>query len=195
MTPPQLRWLLCDYGNVLSLAQPDEDVAALAELAEVPRSEFAERYWADRAAYDRAELDARSYWERLVGAALSPSVLRDLVALDVKSWTNLNTASVQAAERAAGRGFALALLSNAPLEVARAVEALEDLAPFHPRWFSCDLGATKPHPSVYATVLEGLDAAAGSITFVDDRPDNVEAARRAGFRAVLFEDPAQIDEL
>jgi len=89
----------------------------------------------------------------------------------------------------------LALLSNAPVEVARAVERLEELAPFRPRLFSCDLGATKPHPSVYATVLEGLAAAPASVTFVDDRPDNVDAARRAGFHAVLFEDPAQIDGL
>jgi len=34
---------------------------------------------------------------------------------------------------------------------------------------------------VYATVLEGLAAAPASVTFVDDRPDNVDAARRAGF--------------
>jgi putative hydrolase of the HAD superfamily len=89
----------------------------------------------------------------------------------------------------------LALLSNAPVEVARAVERLPELAPFRPRWFSCDLRATKPDLAVYTRVLADLGADGASVTFFDDRPDNVAGARRAGLQAIVFEEAGQIDDL
>ncbi len=89
----------------------------------------------------------------------------------------------------------MAVLSNAPVEVARGVEQLPELALFHPRWFSCDLRATKPDPAVYARVLADLGAEGASVTFFDDRPDNVAGALQAGLHAVIFEDAAQIDDL
>jgi putative hydrolase of the HAD superfamily len=189
------HWLLCDYGNVLSLPQPTEDLERLAELTGVNGGVFAERYWSDREAYDRAELDAARYWSRLTGTTLDEGRLQALVAADIASWTHLNSATLAAAGRAEARGYRLAVLSNAPIEVARAVEQLDELAPFRPRWFSCDLQATKPDPAIYAQVLADLGGAAGSVTFLDDRPDNVVGARAVGLHAVVFEDPAQIDDL
>jgi putative hydrolase of the HAD superfamily len=190
-----IRWLLCDYGNVLSEPQPARDVAALAELAGLEVAEFTVRYWADRLAYDRADLEAAGYWARVVGAPVGSERLAQLVARDSASWCRLNEATMAATRRAADRGLRLALLSNAPIEVARAIEQLEELGPFSPRWFSCDLRAAKPDPVVYDQVLAGLGGPASSVTFIDDRPDNVAAAAAAGMRAVVFKDPSQIDDL
>ena len=189
------RWLLFDYGNVLSLPQPAADLDRLAELTGVSVGVFAERYWSDREAYDRAELHAARYWSRLTGVTLGDERLEALVAADVASWTHLNSATLAAAARAEARGYRLALLSNAPIEVARAIEQLDELAPFRPRWFSCDLRTTKPDPAIYVRVLADIGGAIGSVTFLDDRRDNVIGARAVGLHAVVFEDPAQIDDL
>lgn len=58
-------------------------------------------------------------------------------------------------------------------------------------WFrnavlSYEVGVMKPDPEIYriATQVAGVDA--GSIFFTDDRHENVEAAREAGWRAELF---------
>ena len=48
--------LLVDFGEVISVAQPADEVAALAALAELPVPEFSRRYWAHRPAYDEAAL-------------------------------------------------------------------------------------------------------------------------------------------
>jgi putative hydrolase of the HAD superfamily len=45
----------------------------------------------------------------------------------------------------------------------------------------------KPEPEAYRACLERLDAQAAETLFIDDRADNVEGARSAGLRAVLFE--------
>jgi putative hydrolase of the HAD superfamily len=196
------RWLVCDYGNVLSLPQPAADLERLAGLSGLDTGELTRRYWADREAYDRADLDAAHYWARVTPddrsgtrGPIDGERLRALIEADIASWTHLNPDTVAATARAARRGYRLALLSNAPIEIARAVEQLPELADFHPRWFSCDLRATKPDPAVYAGVLARLAETGDPVTFIDDRPANVAAAIRAGLHSVLFENPSQIDDL
>ena len=48
---------------------------------------------------------------------------------------------------------------------------------------SYQLGATKPHPSVYRAALAGLHCAPGAIHYFDDNPANVAAGLRAGMDA------------
>lgn len=191
----RLTWLLCDYGEVLSLPQPEADRAALQSTAGRPAEEFWKGYWRNRPAYDRADLPAVEYWSAVLGSRPSPEQLRRLVEIDVASWLHPNPETLAAASRAAGRGLRLALLSNAPTEVAASIDTQDWLHDFSPRLFSCRLGAVKPEPAVYAAVLEALGAPAGEVIFVDDRPANVEAARRAGIRAAVFAGPGQIDAL
>jgi putative hydrolase of the HAD superfamily len=220
-----VRWLLCDYGNVLSLPQPAADIERLAALGGFEPDELERRYWLDREAYDRADLDAATYWARTLDPAgngarsappappapVEPDRLDALIAADVASWLHLRTPTIAAVGRAAQRGYRLALLSNAPVEVARGIDGLPALAGFSPRLFSCDLRAVKPEPVAYERALAALaatDASTGAATgarsstrtsaevvFVDDRPSNVTAAEVAGLKAVLYEDPGQIDAL
>lgn len=53
--------------------------------------------------------------------------------------------------------------------------------------YSCDLGAVKPDPAYFVRALERVGAEPGSVLFVDDRSDNVEAARTVGLRAEQWE--------
>ena len=56
---------------------------------------------------------------------------------------------------------------------------------------SAEVGVQKPAPRIYAAALERLGTLAPETVFVDDNAANVDAARRLGFEAVLFENPAQ----
>jgi len=49
------------------------------------------------------------------------------------------------------------------------------------------VGVRKPEPAAYRTVLEALAVTAPDALFVDDQPVNVDGARAAGMRAVLFD--------
>lgn len=131
----------------------------------------------------------------MIGSPADESRLQRLVGLDVASWLDPWPAALDAVQRAAGRGLRPALFSNAPLEVADAIDRLPWMAGFWPRLFSCRLGMIKPEPAAYRAVLTRLDAAAHEVHFVDDRPGNVEAAMAAGLHATLFCSPTQIDAI
>lgn len=59
---------------------------------------------------------------------------------------------------------------------------------------SCEVGHRKPDPAYYAEVGRRLSLSPGrsqeQIVFWDDSPENVDAARKAGWTAHLYRDPA-----
>lgn len=191
------RWLLLDYGEVLSLAQPASVKNELAVLSNTPEAELFPRYWEHRPAYDRGEISASAYWQSVLGLPAAPpaQLLGKLVATDAKSWLQPNRATLAAAARAALRGWQLAILSNAPFEIAAAIDRLDWLSAFSPRLFSCHIGEIKPHPDAFASALKALGAPPSAVWFFDDRESNVAAASRAGICATTFEDAAQIDAI
>jgi putative hydrolase of the HAD superfamily len=90
------------------------------------------------------------------------------------------------------RGHSLSLLSNAPHEFANAMAGNPVLADFEHVIFSAWIGVIKPDPGAFAAAVQELGRPPGEIVFVDDRPANVEGARRAGLRAVQFTSAEQL---
>lgn len=188
-----VTWLLFDYGNVICYPQPLQGVERLAEAAGATVADFSAGYWKYRLAYDHAKLDAHGYWQRVgesVGRTFSAADIARLTSLDNDSWLDLNPGTVSLVEDvAASEGNRLALLSNAPAEVARAVMALPVAALFERCLFSCFLRLVKPDPAIFLAVLDRLGASAADVIFLDDRPENVAGAAEVGIRGVVFTDP------
>lgn len=56
---------------------------------------------------------------------------------------------------------------------------------------SCYIRAAKPDPAYYQRALAQFGVPAEESLFIDDRPENIESARRLGFHCVLYESPDQ----
>jgi putative hydrolase of the HAD superfamily len=179
--------LVVDFGGVVSHSPTAASTAGMAAVAGLSPAVFAERYWAHRADYDRGGT-AAAYWSAVLGQEVGAgdSVLAALVEQDVASSTSLNTATVDVLREARAAGAHLALLSNAPREIAAAVRAHPTAALFEHLFFSADLGLAKPDPAVFTTVLRLLGRDPAEVTFVDDVPDNTAAAQQVGMATVLF---------
>jgi putative hydrolase of the HAD superfamily len=52
---------------------------------------------------------------------------------------------------------------------------------------SYEVGVLKPDPRIYQEVLQRSGLPAEACVFIDDRPGNVEGARRVGMQALLFQ--------
>lgn len=57
---------------------------------------------------------------------------------------------------------------------------------FTREFYSCSLGVAKPDIAFYERLLRELGVRASSVLFLDDRQENVEAARRAGLAAAVY---------
>jgi putative hydrolase of the HAD superfamily len=91
-----------------------------------------------------------------------------------------------------GKGISVALLSNIDDRLARIIREFNLYAPFHPCLLSCEIGLEKPDPKIYEILLKEMNLPACSMIFIDDRAENIEAAEKLGFDAILFTSQIQL---
>jgi glucose-1-phosphatase len=70
-------------------------------------------------------------------------------------------------------------------------ETVEAVRLFDEFIVSYEVGAMKPEPRIYQEALRRSALPADACVFIDDRPGNVEGARRVGMHALQFTSPEQ----
>lgn len=182
--PAGTRTVLFDYCGVLARPAVAADFRRLAAIAGADPVIFRSAYWRHRYGYDRDSLDFRSYWRSVgvdCGLDLSGPLIQQLVAADVHINTCVRAPVARQAAEWAATGVRIGVLSNLPLQLADHVRE-------QPQWrsvvgafvFSCDLHLAKPDPRAFSAALRLLGGTYESTYFVDDRTENIRAARRLG---------------
>ncbi|MFH1263644.1 MAG: HAD family phosphatase [Pseudomonadota bacterium] len=69
------------------------------------------------------------------------------------------------------------------------------LRQFNRVFTSFGLGSRKPEPEIFRRMLRRIRIEPGRLIYIDDRPENVEAARKLGFRALRCPDPDHLGKL
>ena len=188
-TSPDLagRSVAFDLGQCV--VEPDGEHELIAGLLGVTPDDFEAAYWIHRPAYDRG-LPDKEYWRRTareLGLDLNDQdlagLLHDLVALDTAGWEAARPAALDILRDLDDRGVDVAVLSNAPTSYSLAVTGFT-WYPLAAHWFMSSLiGCVKPDPAIYAHVERALGRAGGDLWFLDDRPENVDAASARGWHA------------
>jgi putative hydrolase of the HAD superfamily len=190
-----------DFGGVLTLIPGPEHwrdlMAVIGGENGGSRLQAAQAgYQVGRDAYDRGELSFRDYWGAILRGLATPGddgKSQRLFELDTAAWTRIRTEVVEWAAELRGAGIRTGILSNMPTDVLAVIRGrLAWLEEFSPTVYSCCLGLIKPDPAIYHVLIEELALAPESILFLDDRQENVEAARAQGLAAERFESLEQI---
>jgi len=88
----------------------------------------------------------------------------------------------------AGDGYSLGLISNAPADTGRVVEALGLSRYLDPVVISGVVGYTKPHPEIFRIALRRAGVSSGEAVHVGDVFEaDVVGARNAGFEGILID--------
>ncbi|RCG33204.1 HAD family phosphatase [Sphaerisporangium album] len=187
-----MKWVLFDYGEVLSHAQPEDDRVRLAEAAGVDFDRFWQGYWEHRLEFDRGVLSPGAYWSEVLGRRMRDPEVERLVRLDVESWSHINEDTVAIIEELRASGTRVALLSNAPVCLADRIELMPWVTTMNARFYSGHLGLVKPDAEIYLRVAAQLGARPSEFVFVDDRLVNVAGAESAGMSAIHFRGAASL---
>ncbi len=92
--------------------------------------------------------------------------------------------------------YRLLLLSNTdPIHIGHLEAHFSFPHQFSARLYSCSVGASKPDAAIYRRAIQEAGVAPERILYIDDNPDFVEAGRRAGMQALLFEGAEQLREV
>jgi 2-haloacid dehalogenase len=89
--------------------------------------------------------------------------------------------------------YNLALLSNVdPWHFEYCEHKFPVLNKFTKKFLSYEMEMKKPDLAIYKQVAKELDVTPEECLFIDDMPENVDAAKQVGFDAIRFVDPDQL---
>ncbi|HEX7157984.1 MAG TPA: HAD family phosphatase [Edaphobacter sp.] len=188
ITPIQA--VLFDYGMVLS-GPPDpaawERMRSIAGLSE---EAFHQAYWVYRHDYDRDTFNARTYWPKVAanaGTSFTREQIDALIAADIDLWTDINPPMLVWAQSLQRAGMRTGILSNIGDAMTAGLLAKFDwLGAFDHCTWSYALKLAKPEEAIYRATAESLKTPAETILFIDDKPENIEAARAVGMQAIQY---------
>lgn len=190
MQMPPIRAVLFDYGLVLS--GPPDPLAhrRMETILNATHAELDVPYWRYRHDYDLGVLSGVEFW-RIVGAELghppSDNELTQLLAADVDLWTQPNQPMIDWAIALQRVGIPTGILSNIGDAMETGiVERFSWLSGFQHHTFSHRLRIAKPNERIYHHAINGIGHPAKATLFIDDRIENVEAARSLGLHAIQY---------
>jgi putative hydrolase of the HAD superfamily len=164
--------------------------AALLGITGLPLERFESLYWADRHAYDEGKLTGLAFWQKLLDEAelkLPSSTIEELNLWDARMWTTQNPAMLAWQEQLKQRGLLTAILSNMGDNVLANIEReFAWIHRFDVLVWSFQLHMAKPDPAIYLHTLKELGVEPAEMLFLDDKIENIEAARALGIQAILF---------
>ena len=181
--------VLFDLYGVIALNQRPGSLAEMAARCDVPADAFTEAYWELRPAYDAGRKSAPEYWAALLrrcSRPVDPGLIEKLRLTDIDSWSRVDGRMVDFTRSLRSRAK-VAVLSNIPADHADAFLAaqpwmrdLDHLA------LSGKINAAKPDPAAFQHCVTAMRAAAADFLFVDDREENIRAARVNGMTGHVF---------
>ncbi len=188
---PPVRAVLFDYGLVLSGPPNPAAWARMHTTLAFEPDRFHHEYWVRRHDYDRGTLTGESYWRAIAAEAglLAPSseTLDILYDADTDLWTDLNPPMVEWAQSLRRVGVRTGILSNMPDRMETGVLRKHPwLYDFDHLTWSHALKLAKPEAAIYQHAAQGLHTPAENILFIDDRAENIAAAREAGMQAIQY---------
>ena len=186
----RINTVIFDFGYVLSLPPQPSDYQRLAALAGIDGKPFEEIYWGQRADYDRGAIDGPTYWRRIAKAAgreLTPAQIDSLIANDIAIWMRANPVMMEWVRALKKGGLKIAVLSNMPIEIST---YMRQYAPWFRDFdyvcFSAEVQLAKPDAAIFHACLIVVHSRPQECLFIDDRTENVEAARALGMHALKF---------
>lgn len=201
MTPglnrPRPGTIVWDFGGVLFRWDPAALIArtlphriSAEHSAQHWKHEFFARPDGEWVAYDRGTLGLEAVVTGISQRLAWPEAEVRSVVDAVPGELQPIEGSVRLLQALQQRGHRVHFLSNMPAPLADHLQRQHAfLALFAGGIFSSHVHLVKPEATIYALAEQrcGLDPAA--TLFIDDHPENIEAARRRGWQASLFTGP------
>jgi putative hydrolase of the HAD superfamily len=194
----QIKAVILDYGQVLARRPTAEEFGRMAEMFNVSFDLFYERWEASRGPYDRGDFTAEEYWLKLAAetdTSLDGRQIEILRKVEVEVWAHLDPGMLDWVSQLYAAGIKTGLLSNMPWDLVKHVRTNSSwMDNFTFKTLSAEVKLIKPDAAIYEHTLRGLGVSAEEALFVDDRENNIRAARALGMHAIQFQSIAELKD-
>jgi putative hydrolase of the HAD superfamily len=184
-----IRAVISDLGQVVLWFDNDIFIRKLSARCGISMDRIKEAAHANMeliTAFDKGGISPREFHERIVKAVDARMSREEFFAIynDI-FW--LNARAVEVLKRVKPACSKLLLLSNTdPERFGFVRKRFSQILIFDDYVLSYELGLVKPEPGIYREAARRAGCAADECVFVDDLPENVEAAMKLGMAGVVY---------
>lgn len=183
-----IKTVISDLGRVLIHFDNGIFIKKIAQFCPLTEEEITKMMFKELdliEAFDKGELTPKEFYNRVI-QRLKAGVDYDHFFSIYNDVFSLNSTPVEVLKKLIGR-YTLVLLSNTDVMRFGFIGRKFPEAMFFDEYvLSFEVGSMKPQPKVYRVVLERSGSRAEECVFIDDREENVEAARALGIKGILF---------
>ena len=188
----KIRALFWDIGGVLLTNAWDHEERDLAiERFLLSKTEFEERHKELVPPFEEGRLSLDDYLDRVVFFQ-QRSFSREEFKQFMFSLSQPKPQTLELARTLAGH-YVMGTINNESRELNEYRIQNFGLAKYFSLFVSsCYVGLRKPDERIYKLALDLTQHTPQECCFIDDRPQNIEGAAKAGFATVLMKDPQQL---
>jgi putative hydrolase of the HAD superfamily len=191
---PDVTTLFWDVGGVI-LTNGWDRVArrdAVQQFA-LDWEEFEDRHDLASPAWETGDITLDEYLARTVFYRARPFSREDFKAFILSQSRAFPETRAIVERLALSQRYLLATINNEPLELnLHRIEQFALRRDFTAFFSSCFVRLRKPDAGIYKLALEITQRGPEECLFIDDRPLNLECARKLGMRTIIYQDPAQL---
>lgn len=191
--------IIFDFGDVIATYDRALEIDFVKDSLNISRKEAIAML--KKVQEMELEDDEQDVYEYLLHFVRSHGLSTDQSRFWIRQWNQIMSIALKEipgmldlVKALNNKGFMTPLFSNVTSYHARAVAKAGYYDHFEPLFLSYELKAEKPDLKAYSLVLKQLSIPAKECLFIDERPENVEAAIQVGMDGILFESPAQLVE-
>ncbi|HSX37750.1 MAG TPA: HAD family phosphatase, partial [Chlamydiales bacterium] len=173
-----------DWGNVLAFENRSTVVDFMCETFHFSEADFEAANAEKRKAVKAGKSDVE-FWLQFAdkrGVALGDEWPASYQAI-LKKSVGVDEEMLAIVSELKSQQIPVGLLSNINDKYTKLIRDFGFYEPFDPCLLSCEMGLEKPDPKAYQLLLEKLALPADEIVFIDDKEENVEAAKKLGIDA------------
>lgn len=186
----EVELVVFDFGGVVANVDKKEVVYFVQENLKLPSYEKAKELLRKEHKIEKQGGDVAGFWQQQ-GATSGKEWQKKLADFRLSSIHEISGIRevIQGVKK---EGIELALLSNISKREAKLVQIRGFFDLFDDLFLSCAMGMEKPNRKVFSFLLQETGVLAENCLFIDDKRENVEAAKAMGIDAILFTSPAQL---
>jgi putative hydrolase of the HAD superfamily len=195
-TPATPAFLFFDLGNVLLLFDHNRGCDQVGQLAGLPAEKVRQVVYENdlNHRYERGEISSRQFFDEFCEATdTKPDY--DALMIAGSDIFELNLPMLPLVAQLNAAGYPMGLLSNTceahwQFVAGGKFTAVNHFFPL--QVLSYEVKTSKPDVTIYQIAAEKAGVEPKQVFYVDDREENVQGAKRAGFDAVVFQGPRHL---
>jgi len=188
-----VKAVVFDFGGVIAKSNTAETAAFLQNSFQIDTNEVRTALKSMQTAVSNGESESQ-FWEQYAQSrkiTLPKDWIKQFDTVVRNGITEI-PGTMAIVKELQTEGYKTAMLSDVTQFQATVVRSLGYYDHFNPLLLSYKIGVEKPNPEAFLILLKELKLQPPSVIFIDDKYENVEAAKQLGIDAIQFDNANQL---